>query len=94
MLIELSGKVRGALVERFGEAWRAKTTEEIATDPALSEVFGPETAARLIAILSEADRLKFAAEETCPQREDADDWAAFVSGFLAAAGARSMTTGK
>jgi hypothetical protein len=97
VLIELSGRVRVALVERFGETWRAKTTEEISSDPALSEVFGRETAARLVAILSEADRLKFAAEETVetrPQSEDADDWAAFVSGFLAAAGARSMTTGK
>jgi hypothetical protein len=97
VLIELSGRVRGALVERFGETWRAKTTEEISSDPALFEVFGRVTALRLIAILSEADRLKFAAEETVethPQSEDADDWAAFVSLFLAAAGARSMTTGK
>lgn len=97
VLIELSGKIRGTLVERFGEAWRAKTTEEISSEPALWEVFGRETAERLVAILSEADRVKFAAEEmveTRSQSEDADDRAVFVSGFLAAAGARSMTTGK
>jgi hypothetical protein len=52
--------VRGALAERFGPAWGAKTTEEIAAEPALVDLLGPERAGTLVRALGEADRAKFA----------------------------------
>lgn len=58
--IARSRAVRAALAARFGPSWSAKTTEEIAAEPALAEGLGAEPAARLVAFLAEADRAKFA----------------------------------
>jgi hypothetical protein len=58
--IAWSRAVREALAARFGPSWCAKTTEEIAAEPALAERLGAEPAARLVAFLAEADRAKFA----------------------------------
>jgi hypothetical protein len=88
---------RDALVARFGPAWRAKTTEEIAADPAPVEAFGTEMAERLVALFREADRAKFATarlSEAGPQRADADEWALWVAAFVASAGATSTIKGK
>lgn len=52
--------VREALAERFGPAWRAKTTEEIAAEPQLREVLEADRAGELLEHLAEADRVKFA----------------------------------
>jgi hypothetical protein len=88
-IVALAEAARGALVERFGASWRAKTTEEIAADASPAEAFGPETAARLVALLGEADRVKFSGEGGDAQGVEADAWAAWVESFVAAAGARS-----
>ena len=97
-IVVMSGEVREALVARFGEGWRAKTTEEIEVDPALAAAFGPETAARLSAFLREADRAKFALAAAAdpragtPPPADPDGWAAWVGGFVA--GARAPVKAK
>lgn len=51
--------LRDALVASRGPTWRAKTTEEIADDQALSFALGAERLASLISVLSLADRIKF-----------------------------------
>ncbi len=92
-LIALSGAVREALVARFGPDWRSKTTEEIARENGLAEAFGPEDAARLLDLLHEADRAKFAHEEeplSPPSPDYGEDW---VERFLATAGATSKGSG-
>jgi hypothetical protein len=68
--------LRDALITAFGPSWNAKTTEEIAADPALRARLGPEPSGRVVAILAEADRAKFAASSAEPPRageEEHDD---------------------
>lgn len=59
-MIAWSVALRESLAGRFGPSWRAKTTEEIATDPRLSEALGDERTGRLLSFLAAADRAKFA----------------------------------
>jgi hypothetical protein len=61
-VVELSESVREALVARFGESWRAKTTEEIASEPSLADTLGVPLAEHLIDFLQVADLVKFAAD--------------------------------
>jgi hypothetical protein len=98
-----SKAVREALSRRHGEHWRARTTEEIAADPALAGSLGPEAAARLVAFLVESDRAKFDDREGLQSPLAGDgtgpgldlDWLGeFVAAAVPAAGARSRTTGK
>lgn len=98
-VVALAEAARAALVARFGEPWRTKTTEEIAADPAPAGAFGVETAATLIALLGEADRLKFSGGGSPGaglQGEGGEDWAAWVAGLVAGveAGARSTINEK
>ena len=58
-MIEASESIRRALVARFGPAWIAKTTEEFTSEPDLAAQLGPERTGPLLAVLREADRLKF-----------------------------------
>lgn len=97
-MVGLSAAVREALVVRFDETWRAMTTEEIASNPTVSEVFGAEEAERLVAFLSAADRVKFATPGDAgggadAQREAVEAWLDWASRF-AAAGAMSSRSGK
>ncbi len=97
-MIDWSDAVREALVARFGPAWRAKTTEEIAVEDALVPALGDEQAALLVRFLAAADRLKFA-QEGEPAREPAahsvEDWEPWVAAFvIPEAGASSKTKGK
>lgn len=59
-MIYWSLTVREALTVRFGDTWRAKTTEEIATDPGLLAALGSDHALKVVGFLLEADRAKFA----------------------------------
>lgn len=98
-LVALSATVREKLAGRFGEGWRAKTTEEIAVDPKAREAFSLETLGRIVQLLREADRVKFARADGSesfyvPQRLDLAAWSLWVSEFDPAAGASSMKTGK
>jgi hypothetical protein len=61
-VVDLSESVREALAARFGESWRAKTTEEIASEPSLAETLGALSAEHLIGFLQVADLVKFAAD--------------------------------
>jgi hypothetical protein len=61
-LVALSTSAKSSLASRFGPAWRAKTTQELATESALRELLGPEKLAELIEFLDRIDRLKFAPE--------------------------------
>lgn len=99
-MIVWSDSVRDALVERFGPSWRAKTTEEIATDERLADALGSEQAAQLLMFLNEADRAKFAAESDSSwalEDQRADDWREWVGRFLeppVPAGPITSTNGK
>lgn len=90
-LIALAETARRLLAARFGAAWLAKTTEEIAERPELVEWLGSEKAAALAELLGDADLAKFAATWDGPQRED---WADWLDGFRADAGAISTIKGK
>jgi hypothetical protein len=108
-LIALAEAVRAALVARFGEGWRAKTTEEVADAPDLRDALGPDAAARLVTFLRLADLAKFSGDrfdaEGAPdagQREPAA-WYGSAAGLVSAlatpacggaAGARSRIKGK
>ena len=87
-LILASKRVREALESRFGAAWRAQTTEEIENRPELVASCDSEVAARLVALLRNADRAKFASNRPCETDQSAaiesaaDDWA-WLDGALA-----------
>jgi hypothetical protein len=93
-IVALAESARAALVARFGADWRARTTEEVADDAGLAESIGPEAVGQLVALLREADRVKFAGVASPPQRSDVEAWALWVASFVAAAGASSTTRGK
>src|SRR5262249_52879285 len=87
-----SAQIRDALIVRFGPAWGAKTTEEIAAEPALAAALGPEGAEQLVRFLHEADRARFAGTEAAAAH--GPEWAAWVAAFVAEAGARSRSNGR
>ena len=102
-VVELSDTFRETLVGRFGEAWRAKTTEEIAQEPQLHEALGTDAAGGLLAFLHIADLAKFAGDrlpgylpevELALQRAEASaaEWVAALAPAGAAA-ARSIIKG-
>ena len=96
-VIMLAIRARESLNTRLGEHWRARTTEEVAADPALAGAFGATTVERLVALLRRADLIKFArpdASTTVVDRDEVDQWAAWVEGFAASAGASSTISGK
>ena len=85
-LVALSKSTRNALAARFGTTWRAKTTEELAAEPLLAEVLGPEPLRDLIEFLDRIDRLKFATERSNPIRQPLEnelaDWNPRIAGVL------------
>src|SRR5262249_4557252 len=104
-----SDAVRAALAARFGPQWRARTTEEVAADPALAAALGPAPVHSLIGFLSRADLAKFDDREglqsPLPLADVAPDWLVeFVASTspstapaivtVPAAGARSRISGK
>jgi hypothetical protein len=96
-LIELTCAVRAALAARFGEHWQAKTTEEVAADPALVAAFDAPTVELLVALLRRSDLVKFAGTSSLVNEVDStevDQWARWVDGFASRAGARSTINGK
>jgi hypothetical protein len=100
-LIQTADRLRAALVARFGPSWAAKTTEEIATEPALADLLGAERLAPLLELLRAADRAKFASEPQLPDPglqppTPNHDWVDKLLAVLtaAAAGANSRIKGK
>ncbi|HWE36861.1 MAG TPA: hypothetical protein VG406_09875 [Isosphaeraceae bacterium] len=91
-LVAWSGRARGALVGRFGAAWGARTTEEIAADEALASLLDPGRFEGLVRLLRQADRAKFAGIGD----DQGEDWEPWVAAFVAelAAGATSRINGK
>lgn len=74
-LIALSQSIRTDLSLRFGLAYLAKTTEELAHDRPLSNALGPADFQRFIEILELIDSVKFSAEEhTHLVTSDQVDW--------------------
>ena len=92
-LVALSTSTKNALAARFGPTWRAKTTEELAAEPALAEVLGPELLGELIEFLDRIDRLKFAPERPNhfgrSLEEELADWDPRVAGLIARIEART-----
>jgi hypothetical protein len=92
-LVALSTSTKNALATRFGPSWRAKTTEELAAEPALSEMLGPEPLQELIQFLDRIDRLKFAPERPNQHRqslqEELADWNPRIAGVISRIQARS-----
>jgi hypothetical protein len=91
-LVALSTSAKSALATRFGPAWRAKTTEELAVQPALGELLGPEMLQELIEFLDRIDRLKFAPERPNHTGQSLDQelaaWNPRVAGLIGRIGAR------
>jgi hypothetical protein len=91
-LVALSSSAKSALATRFGPAWRAKTTEELAVEPALRALLGPEMLQELIAFLDRIDRLKFAPERPNHTGRSLDQelaaWDPRVAGLIQRIGAR------
>jgi hypothetical protein len=63
-LVAHSRSIRDLIAEQFGAGWRAKTTEELAAEPRLADVLGPDPLRELIRFLDEVDQLKFAPERS------------------------------
>lgn len=86
-LVALSISTKNALAVRFGATWRAKTTEELADEPILVELLGPEPLADLIKFLDRIDRLKFAPERSNhirqPLENELADWGPRISALIA-----------
>ncbi len=97
-MVAWSEAVREALVVRFGPAWRAKTTEEMAADSTLLDALGPERTGELVRFLKVADHAKFAVRGGPLADAQSDAWrswvAVFVSESASAAGASSRIKGK
>ena len=68
-LVAHSLSIRDVLANQFGTAWRAKTTEELAAEPRLAEVLGPDQLHELIRFLDQVDQLKFAPERSNHRHE-------------------------
>jgi hypothetical protein len=62
--VAFSRSIRETLADQFGTAWRAKTTQELATEALLVEVLGREQLDELIRFLELVDHLKFAPERS------------------------------
>ena len=97
-----SAAVRSALVERFGDPWRAKTTEEVAAALGGDGSVDGDLVERLVGFLHLADLAKFGGERfdaaagaLMGQRGpvDPDLWCAELVAGLAA-GTRSTISGK
>jgi hypothetical protein len=97
-LVALSASAKTALATRFGSAWRAKTTEELAVEPSLAELLGPEMLRELIDFLDRIDRLKFAPHRAnrAPQslEEELAAWNPRVAGLIGKIGAGSRVNGR
>lgn len=77
-LIASSAAVRAALIAEFGPTWGARTTQEIAADPALADRLGPAVAQGVVAYFEQVDRAKFAGEEFV----DVDEWLRSAQDFI------------
>ncbi|QDV36117.1 hypothetical protein ElP_40300 [Tautonia plasticadhaerens] len=88
-LVARAEAIREAIIAHLGPSWAARTTEEIADSPELASRIGPDRAARVVALLAEADRAKFAGEvppglgDQGGDDAEADRWAAEVVRALA-----------
>lgn len=58
--VAVADLVRSALVVRWGPAWAARTTEEVAGSTELAAALGPDRLTQLVAVLAAADLAKFA----------------------------------
>jgi hypothetical protein len=92
-LLALADSLRDALVQRFGESWRAKTTEEVGASSTLVEFLGQERLGVLVEFLETVDRVKFA-EAAAPSNPEVWREPARALAERLAAGARSTTIGK
>lgn len=98
-VIAAAAMVRQTLAEQFGPPWKARTTEEIVSDPALESRLPDAERTRLALLLSLADLAKFGAAADSDFNPDAygEDWDALrirlLSLLASDAGASSTTSG-
>lgn len=92
--IRAADVIRRALIERFGAAYVARTTEELREDDSLAEQLGAETRRGIVALLSAADIEKFGGKTDANVDRAALDQC--LNSLLAAihAGARSRRIGR
>ena len=84
------------MIARFGDHWRAKTTEEIVEDREFLAAYDPDSAATLLKLLRRADFEKFADQRVTDQGDMIavlESWEALVRDVFEA-GARSTIKGK
>ena len=78
-LVALSHSIRTSLSLRFGVAYLAKTSEELANDRQLSKALCPADLQRFIEILELIDSVKFSADEhSHAVTSDQVDWLAAI----------------
>jgi hypothetical protein len=95
-IITWAEAVRGGLVARFGDSWRAKTTEEIALDESLVPALGEEEAGRLVRFLNQADRAKFGTDGDAAwsaHEHRFAEWETWVPSFLTPAAPNAERNG-
>jgi len=84
-LVAFSRSIRETLADHFGSAWRAKTTQELATEALLLEALGREELDELIRFLELVDHLKFAPERSNNHHESLEsvltNWEPRIAGI-------------
>ena len=91
VLVAYSLSIRETLADQFGTAWRAKTTQELATEAPLLEVLGREQLEGLIRFLELVDHLKFAPERSSNHHESLENVLANWEPEIAAIGKKITT---
>ncbi len=94
-----AAEARRLLARRFGISWLALTTEQISGRPELVASVGPEVAAGIVELLSQADEQKYGVEAQSSAELSGsgpfDQWAPVLAALRAeAAGASSTRTGR
>lgn len=87
-LVSLSESVRDALTTRFGQSFRARTTEELAVDDRLVELLGEDGFRDLMQFLDRVDRVKFAPERPAGQDGELEESLRTWEPMIAAMSAR------
>lgn len=77
-LLALCDRLRAELAAKLGPTLRARTTEELATDPRVAELLGDHLP-RLAEILGEGDRLKFARRPIADLGDRLPEWSAWAA---------------
>lgn len=77
-LLALCDRLRADLAVSLGPTLRARTTEELSADPRVAQILGDDLP-RLVEILGEGDRLKFARRPSADLADRLPGWSAWAA---------------